>query len=94
MKYMVLDVESIGLHGEAFAWAYVVVDDRGHRLDEHWAACHPGVARGDKDDRRWVADNIPRFESACESPTSLRGAFWLAWSRWKEEGVALVADCG
>jgi hypothetical protein len=94
VKYMVFDVESIGLHGEAFAWGYVVVDETGERLDEQWAACHPGVARGDDDDRRWVSDNIPRFEAACESPTSLRGAFWLAWMQWKQRGAILVSDCG
>ena len=29
MKYFVFDVESVGLHGEAFSFGYVVVDETG-----------------------------------------------------------------
>ena len=38
-KFMVFDVESIGLHGDGFAVARVVVNRAGkrQRLGEHWA---------------------------------------------------------
>ena len=33
-KFMVFDVESIGLHGDGFAVAWVVVNREGERLGE------------------------------------------------------------
>lgn len=94
MKYMVLDIESIGLHGEAFAFAYVVVDSCGNRLDEHWCACPPSTAKGSDADRKWVLNNVPQMEPACNSPIELRNAFWSAWGTWNKAGAILVADCG
>lgn len=92
--YMVFDVESIGLHGEAFAAAYVVVDADGQTLAEDWWACPPETAMGAQSDREWVAENIPPLDYTCRNPKCVRIHFWDAWRRWAGNGALLVADCG
>jgi hypothetical protein len=52
--YFVLDVESIGLHGEGYAAAYAVFDLQGRELEAHTFACDPSNAVGDASDRAWV----------------------------------------
>jgi hypothetical protein len=91
---MVFDVESIGLHGEGFAVAYVVVDRNGHRHAEGLLACPPASARGRREGHRWVEDNVPALGAVHRSPESLRTAFWGLFLSWHELGALLVADCG
>ena len=91
--YMVFDVESVGLHGEAFAVGYVVINARGDELEADVAACNPDLAHGSTDGRAWVAANCPRLDYLAESPVALRTAFWNVWQRWKTHGAVLVADC-
>lgn len=91
--FMVFDVESIGLHGEGFAVAYVVVNRARERLDEAVFACDPGVCFGTEEGRLWVAENVPPLEGTSPNPTHLRNAFWDRWLRWKNKGAVLVADC-
>jgi len=91
-KFMVFDVESIGLHGEGFAVGYVVVDRSGNRLAEAVYACDPLLCRGTRDGREWVAANIPTLSLTHPSPKALRAHFWADWMRWKPEGAVLAAD--
>lgn len=95
-KFMVFDVESIGLHGEGFAVGYVVVDESGQEIDQGYFACEPYWADGDPEGRAWVNDNvIPHLQAAThEFPHEVRAAFSAAWLRWRAEGCLLVADCG
>ena len=91
--YMVFDVESIGLHGEGFAVAYVVIDGDGRTHDERVFACDPNIADGVSKDREWVAANVPALEETHGYPLGVRAAFWRQWMIWKERGAILVADC-
>lgn len=92
--FMVLDVESIGLHGEAFAFAYVVVDESGTELRSGYAACSPDAAVGTDEDRAWVTANVPNLTVTCGSPREVRDRFWAAWEQEKARGVTLVAEYG
>lgn len=93
MKYMVFDVESIGLHGEGFAVGWVVVDESGNELDSNMAATSPDAASGGQEGRLWVAQNVPRLAVTHDWPRDMRTFFWEAWQYWKKKGAALVADC-
>jgi len=92
-KFMVFDVESIGLHGEGFAVAWVVVGRTGERLGEGCLACDPMECAGTAKNRRWVAENVPRLEVTSPTKRHLRNTFWHEWRRWADQGAVLVADC-
>jgi molybdopterin/thiamine biosynthesis adenylyltransferase len=70
-KFMVFDVESVGLHGEGFAVAWVVVSSEGERLGEGCMACDPDQCEGTNENRQWVTANVPiplrRASSAAKS---------------------------
>ena len=93
-RYMVFDIESIGLHGEAFAVGWVVIDD-GTEVDSGFAACPMSNASGDAEDRAWVVRNCPPLPWECSTPAEVRAVFWRAWRRERERcaDVVLVADC-
>jgi hypothetical protein len=91
--FMVFDVESIGLHGEAFAVGYVVVNRLGAKMAEGTLACDPTQARGTDEDRAWVQENIPALPPTQMQPYGVRNHFWQRWLEWREQGAVLVADC-
>jgi hypothetical protein len=78
--WFVFDVESDGLHGEAFAYGFVVVDDTGADVEitDAWVREH-------------VVPANPR--ATCGTRREVRLKFWDAWVRWKERGAVMVADC-
>lgn len=92
-KFMVFDVESIGLHGEGFAVAWVVVSRDGTVLDEGCLSCDPGLCKGDDTNRVWVGENVPALAVTSQTPHHLRNTFWHEWRRWADKGAVLVADC-
>lgn len=92
-KFMVFDVESIGLHGEGFAVGYVVIERSGKVLEEGLLACRPDAATGSEESRDWVGANIPALPITNRGPRGVRAAFWQTWMRWREAGAVLVADC-
>lgn len=92
-RYMVFDVESIGLHGEAFAVGWFVIDDTGAELSCGAHACDPDEAAGSITDRAWVKANCPSLAVTGNSPFSVRQAFWNAWEEERAKGAELVADC-
>jgi hypothetical protein len=57
-RYLVLDVESVGLHGEDFAVGYVIVDG-GVEVEANWWSAGAKDADGAWTDREWVDANIP-----------------------------------
>jgi hypothetical protein len=91
--FMVFDVESIGLQGEAFAVAYVVVNRARETLAEAVLSCHPATCRGSQEGRQWLAYNVPQLRITSRTPVHLRADFWSQWLHWKSQGAALVADC-
>lgn len=97
--FLVLDVESIGLHGEGFAAGYVVIDAGGVVVEEWSAICPPLAAKSQLHatdaSMQWVQANVPLqpYADTYAGPDDLRGAFWLRWMRWKALGATMVADC-
>lgn len=91
--FMCLDVESIGLHGEGFAFGYVIIED-GKEIDSAHRSCHPDKAEGNESGRKWVDVNVPIPKYLEDSPEDVRLSFWSAWKYWKEKGAILFADCG
>lgn len=101
---LVLDVESVGLQGEGFAYGLVVVDlTTGQELDRDMAWCDPDHASGTDEGRAWIALNVmpglyadKRHVPPCASPHSVRDAFWAKWQQWAgpAHGATLWADCG
>ena len=92
--YMVIDVESIGLHGEGFAVGYVIASPGMEAMAGAMYACHPDRANGGPEGREWVANNLPKtVEFKSSSPRAVRERFWEDWLFWKERGAVLVADC-
>ena len=92
-KFMVFDVESIGLHGEGFAAGWVVMDRTGRRLAEAYVCCEPIGCLGTEENHLWVSENVPPM--AITSPTKfhVRNTFWFEWRHWADHGAVLVADC-
>jgi len=75
MKLLSFDIESNGLHGQAFAVGAVVVDATGHVWDEFTARC-PIIGKVDP----WVVEHVlPPLQSLPETHAdakALREAFW------------------
>lgn len=74
-KFMVFDVESIGLHGEGFAVAWVVVSREGERLGEGCIACPQDLCDGTAESRLWVGENVPPLEVTSPTKQHLRNTF-------------------
>ena len=87
--WFVFDVESDGLHGDGFAYGFVVIDDKGTEL----AA---GYERADAvlTDEWVLANVVPMLPPATfSSRLNMRSKFWSDWLRWKGRGAVMVADC-
>ena len=92
-KFMVFDVESIGLHGEGFAVAWEVVNRDGVLLGEGCLSCDPDLCKGTDESRLWIAENVPPLDVTSPTPQHLRNTFWHEWRHWADKGAVLVADC-
>lgn len=91
--YFCFDIESIGLHGEAFAVGWVVVDPDGSAQEERILAVDKKEAVGDEMDRAWVDKHVPAIDVNCKSYDAFREIFWASWLHWKEKEAVMVADC-
>lgn len=97
--FMVLDVESIGLHGEGYAWACVVINGGGERVSSFHRFVDPHAARGSLSGRQWVSEHADPEKSGwsptseLSSPYALRDSFWAFWKAWERNGAVLAADC-
>jgi DNA polymerase III alpha subunit (gram-positive type) len=91
-KYMVFDVESIGLHGEAFAVAWCIVKD-GKIESERCLSCDRDSCYGSDIDRDWVDEYVPMIKITHEHRKDMLNEFWQEWVKQSSEGAALVADC-
>jgi hypothetical protein len=91
-KFFVIDVESVGLHGEGFAVAggmYI----NGSCQWEFRYCCDMELCEGRESDRKWVKENVPVMEITHRSSKSMRDAFWKDWIKAKSLGATLAADC-
>lgn len=95
--YMIVDCESIGIHGETFAVGWVIVDGSGQELESGYEACPPISAQGTEEDGEWVQQNVVPHLPPPEHPNPfhVRLAFWNAWQQAHKDYsfLNLVADC-
>lgn len=96
--FFVFDVESIGLHGQAFAVAGGVYDREGNTLHEFAYHCRPERADGEFSDREWVAANVTTCDQSipCVYPQGVRAQFWGEWLAAKESWpeITMAVECG
>jgi hypothetical protein len=91
--YMVFDIESIGLHGDAFSYGFVVVDaSTGEEISCGECNCNPVDFKGTVANHEWVKANCRIELPICQSPLLLRRSFWSTWGYWKAQGAKLAAD--
>lgn len=91
-RWLVFDVESIGLHGEGFSVGGGVFIDGAIQYG-FTLSCDPSKADGADDDREWVDRNIPVLESTHRDPYMVRQSFWELWQKEKENGTVMAAEC-
>jgi hypothetical protein len=87
------DVESIGLHGEGFAFGYCVHQD-GEEIVCGRLACASRMARGNPESRKWVEENIPPIPVDMVNPRDVRSSFWALWREWVKKDAIMLSDCG
>ena len=96
--FFIFDVESIGLHGQAFAVAGGIYDRKGTALHEFSYHCHPDRADGELSDREWVMANVSQGTASRGQidPRGVRNAFWKEWVKAKETwpGITMAVECG
>jgi len=92
--FFVFDVESVGLHGEAFAVAGGVYIDAAAQSEFRFC-CPIEEAKGDDDDRKWVKANVPVMEITHRHPAAVREAFWSEWEKAKKRypGITMAGEC-
>lgn len=93
--FFVFDVESIGLHGEAFAVAGGVYIN-GAVQWEFGYACPLEEAEGADDDRDWVKANVPVIPVTHRTLELVCEAFWAQWIKAKHTypDILMAAECG
>jgi len=96
----VLDVESIGLYGEAYAVAGHVASFHDPERYEVVSApflfaCDPDQASGANSDRLWVAENVPYFDHSAPTPAAVRSMFASVHNQIREEfpDAKIFAEC-
>lgn len=82
-SFLVFDIESVGLHGEAFAYGAVIVELPSWReVRGVLAWCSPRLARGTAEDLEWVEKNcaLDTYRTyPLKSPKEVRDSFWSLW---------------
>jgi len=99
----VLDVESVGLYGQAFAYGCIVVDVNDWSIrEERLVVTDPVLSRpGGLDDIHWVVNTIPRMVATHDTRQEMFADFVELWDFWRGEEQAedekneiwVVADC-
>lgn len=92
-SFFVFDVESIGLHGEAFAVGGGLYLENGAAQWEFCFSCDPRCAAGLESDRDWVIKNIPIIGITHRSPQFIMEAFWEKWEIARSQGAVMAAEC-
>lgn len=100
MELFIFDVESVGLHGEAFAVAGGIYDmdsmESPQSFLEFCHACPPENAKGTDSDREWINANIPSIPTNHLTPKGIRDTFWIMWTLAKRKypNIIMAAECG
>lgn len=87
--FFVFDVESVGLHGEAFAVGICVLDPTGKEhaallFGKRYESC-----KGTLENFKWICDNAPEMDFHTGE---LYESFWHCWTYWKKQGAVMAAD--
>jgi len=92
--FFVFDVESVGLHGEAFAVAGGIYINAVAQSEFRFC-CPSDEAKGDDDDRDWIKANVPVMKITHHNPAAVREAFWLEWDKAKARypGITMAGEC-
>lgn len=98
--FFVFDAESVGLHGEAYAVGFVVVDAAGKEVECGGWCVSPESVRGTAPGVGWAQDNAwygcgtgwGRFLADRECPRQVRDNFWEKWIEYRASGAVLAAD--
>jgi hypothetical protein len=93
-QFFIFDVESVGLHGEAFAVAGGVYLENGAAQWEFAFNVDPDMCNGDPEGRKWIADNVPAMVPTHRRPSKMRDAFWESWLKAKQGGAEMAVECG
>lgn len=86
--YFVLQAQTIGLWGEAFAAACVVVNEDMQMKEAHYLSCLSEAANGLAEDREWVEKTVLRHlpkNTECRDPHDLSERVWQIWIRCKQQ---------
>lgn len=95
-RVLSFDVESLGLHGLAWAVGWVYFEADGTEIESGIAACSPGdVLRpiDGPDDLAWVQANCPTLPRSCSNHAEVRAAFWRLLTRLAKDVPLIIADC-
>jgi len=94
-KILMLDIESDGLHGEAFAIGAVVaiISGEGVEIIDTFS----GVAEVERIENEWVRENVlPALKDSglkkFSSRKEMRDAFWDFYKKWKDQGAEIWGD--
>lgn len=94
--WFIIDVESVGLHGEGFAVAYGVYQNG---IEHEWGviACDSDAAEGGPYDREWAEKNVKLepHEISYSAPRGVRSEFWSTWglAKLRYPGIVMVGEC-
>jgi len=97
LKVVVLDVESVGLYGEAFAFAAIAYDE--NRKEVGRKCCHFSVKHtaGTLRDYRWVMDNVVipnESQNIFKYEEQSLCSFFFEWyKQYAHKGYVIAADC-
>lgn len=97
--YFVFDVESLGLHGPAFAIGFVVIEaSTGKEIKSDMWCLDPDKLPSTLLAREWVTKNcqwIKRYsdKTFIANKMYFYDHFWSYWDFWKEQGAVMAADC-
>lgn len=89
-KFLVFDVESVGLHGEGYAVGYVLLDLDGNKLETDLFACSWNAAAGSPEGFEWLQKNAPSLRGTHDAPWQVRAAFWKRWRELSSPGDCLM----
>ena len=94
---LVFDVESVGLHGEGYAFGYVVhKTSTGEQVEEGIITCPSALAVGDASGREWIQKHVdPHLPFPVEqTPHEVRTLAWQVLTRWSVRGAVIFVDWG
>lgn len=90
---IIFDVESVGLHGEGFAFSMVVTSSL-QEVQHLTVACQPDEVMGYSDDLAWVKQHVtyPPDTIWLKTTREVRSVFWGEWLRLNNLKYKLCAD--